>query len=532
MRLLAKRMVKIIFFRYLLHLIPFRHFIYVLIILLFSPALHSQVIPNKKPGKKSIELKNADIDYIEKDKNTGKDVHRLLGNVLFKHNKITLSCDSAHFSQDKNQVTAFSKIHVEQGDSLDLFGDYLFYDGKSEIALVNGNVELIDKETHLFTDAIDYDVRNKIARYNDKGRITNADNTLTSIIGIYFVSENLFHFKDSVKIVNPDYVMKADTMDYNTKTETAFFTGPTELNGDSIYLYCEKGWFDTKNDVTSIWNNAVIDNREQIIHGDSLFFDDRTGYGQSFGNVVIEDTTNKLIVQGNYAWYYKQPESFMITDEAMFTQASKGDSLFLHADTIRAITIADTSTKGYRLMKAYYGCRIFSEDLQAKCDSLSYSFQDSVIRFYNSPVIWSDENQLTSDSMAIFTKNRQTDRLELYNSAFITSQIDTIRYNQIKGRSLSGYFKNNALYKIDIKGNGESIYYLLDGENVAGVNQTKCANIEVYIENGKISEIYEYQNPEGFIDPPELFKPKEIRLAGFNWFDSLRPKKKADIFNK
>ncbi len=111
-------------------------------------------------------------------------------------------------------------------------------------------------------------------------------------------------------------------------------------------------------------------------------------------------------------------------------------------------------------MKAFHGCRVFSHGLQAKCDSLAYSFQDSVIRLYRAPVLWADENQLTADSMAVFTKNKQTDRLELFSSAFVTSQIDSIRFNQIKGRSLTGYFKNNELYKIDIKGNGESIYYL------------------------------------------------------------------------
>ncbi len=66
--------------------------------------------------------------------------------------------------------------------------------------------------------------------------------------------------------------------------------------------------------------------------------------------------------------------------------------------------------------------------------------------------------------MAVFTKNRQTDRLELYNNAFIASKVDSLRFNQIKGRSLTGYFKDNELYKIDIKGNGELLYYLLDGE--------------------------------------------------------------------
>ncbi|MEI6048508.1 MAG: OstA-like protein [Bacteroidota bacterium] len=523
-------MVEIESFRYLFAFLNFRHILYAVVLALCSLLLQSQVSPDKKQGRKKIELKNADLDIIERD-STGKDLHRLLGNVYMIHNDITMLCDSAHFSPDRNQVTAFSKVHIEQGDTLDLYGDYLFYDGKSEIAIVTGNVELIDKQTHLYTQAINYDVKNEIARYNNKGRIINVDNTLTSIIGVYYVSENLFHFKDSVKIVNPDYIMTADTMDYNTNTETSYFTGPTELKGDSINLYCEKGWYDTKNDVTSIWKKAVIDNKQQIIHGDSLFFDNKTGFGESFGNVIIEDTTNNLIVQGNYAWYYKQPEKFMVTDKAVFIQVSNSDSLFLHADTLSAITVSDTSGRYYRLMKAYHGCRIFSKDLQAKCDSLFYSFQDSVIRLYRIPVIWSEENQLTSDSMAIFTKNRQTDRLELYNSAFVTSKIDTLRFNQIKGRSLTGYFKNNELFKIDIKGNGESIFYLLDGEYVVGVDQTKCANIEVFVEKGNISEIYQKQNPEGSTDPPELPKSDPLRLKGFNWFDDLRPKKKADIFN-
>ncbi len=86
---------------------------------------------------------------------------------------------------------------------------------------------------------------------------------------------------------------------------------------------------------TSVWKNAIIDNRKQIIHGDSLYFNDSTGYGESFRNVIIEDTTNKIAIEGNYAWYYKEPEKFMVTDKAVFIQISENkDSLFLHADTI------------------------------------------------------------------------------------------------------------------------------------------------------------------------------------------------------
>jgi lipopolysaccharide export system protein LptA len=479
-----------------------------------------------------VEVIHADEGIDEIEKLTGKKVTRLIGNNSLRHNDIFMTCDSAHFYKDYNQIKAYSRIHMQQGDTLHLSGDSLFYDGSSETASVDGNVELIDKETHLFTQSVKYDVTNKIARYNTGGKIINAENTLTSIIGIYYVSQNLFHFKDSVKIVNPDYVMTADTMDYNTKTETSYFTGPSEIEGDSIYIYCEKGWYDTKNDISRLWKNAIINNRQQVIRGDSLYYDGLKGYGQAFRNTSITDTTNNIIVKGDYAWYYKSPERFMVTNKALFIQVSKKDSLFLHADTISAVTRSDSTLKEYRLMRAFYGCRIYSKDLQAKCDSLSYSFRDSVIRLYTAPVIWSEENQLVSDSIAIFTKNRQADRMELYNSAFVTSQVDDYRFNQIKGRSLTGFFRDNELYKINIEGNGETIYYLLDGDEIVGVNKAKCSRIEIFVEDGKIKEINEFQNPEGVIDPPAEGNPEKTRLEGFSWLDLLRPKNVADIFTK
>lgn len=506
-----------------------RLLIYFILVIFSVPVFLAQSPQAKKAVKKRIELIYAESDLIIKSP-SGDEVHHMVGDVRFRHNEILMYCDSAHYSPGKQQITAFSNVHIEQGDTLDLYGNYLFYDGVSETALVRDNVELVDKETHLYTDAINYDVRNKIARYNTGGRITNADNTLTSLIGVYYVSQNLFNFKDSVKIVTPEYLIRADTMDYNTKTEISYFTGPTNLTGDSLYMYCEKGWFDTRNNITSVWKNALIDNRQQIVHGDSLFYNDSTGYGEAYRNVVIQDTTNNFIIEGDFAWYYKTPERFLVTERAMFIQVSDKDSLFMHADTISAVTIADTSS-GYRLMRAYHAVKIFSERLQAKCDSLSYSFRDSVIRFYRDPVMWTEEYQLVSDSMAIFTKNREVDRLELYNSSFVTSMIDTTRYNQIKGRNLTGYFEENELSRIEVNGNGESIYFLIDENKITGVNHSRCARIEAFVKEGRVTEIIDHGNPEGVINPPALTTdPAELRLDGFMWLDHLRPKQKSDIF--
>lgn len=482
-------------------------------------------------GKKKIELLYCDELII--DKQINKNLQRLIGNVALKHNDIYMTCDSAYLYSDINQVKAYGRVKINQGDTLTISGNYLYYDGNEDKALMEGNVELKDKESQLFTPLVNYNAKTKIADYPGTGRIINGDNILTSRIGIYYAEEKIFHFKDSVKIVNPDYTMLADTLNYNTATETAFFTGPTVLEGDSLYLYCEKGWYDTKNNISSIWKNAVIDNRQQQIKGDSLFYDKGKGYGEAYRGISITDTTNSIIVEGNYAWYYKSPEKFLVTDSALFIQVSKGDSLYLHADTIKAITLTCiTDTTSYRLLHAYRGCRVFSNDLQAKCDSLAYSFQDSVVRLYYSPVIWSEENQLTADSMAIFTKNRQTERMELYNTVFVASRIDSLRFNQMKGRKLTGFFTNNKLYRILIEGNGETIYYLVDNDQLVGVNHAKSASIEIGLEEGKINYIREIQNPEGNLDPPGKDAPENLRLQGFIWFEKIRPVKKSDVFIK
>jgi lipopolysaccharide export system protein LptA len=513
-------------------LFNFRSLLSVIIIFLSGTASYSQDFQSERPGKRRVEVLHSNEGYEELEPGTGRRLMRLVGDVSLKHNDALMNCDSAHYFSANDQVKAWSRIRINQGDTLHLTGDSLFYDGNLQDASVDGNVELVNKETHLYTNSIKYDVARKIARYNDHGRIINGENTLTSIVGIYYVSDDLFHFKDSVKIVNPDYVMTADTMDYNTKTETSYFTGPSELTGDSIYLYCEKGWYDTRNDISRIWKNALINNRQQIITGDSLYYDGVKGYGQAFRNTAITDTTNNIIVKGDYAWYYKTPERFMVTKKAQFIQVSDKDSLFMHSDTISAVTIGEVPGKAYRLLRAYHGCRIFSKDLQGKCDSLSYSFRDSVIRLYRNPVIWSKENQLVSDSIAIFTKNRQAERMELYNSAFVTSEVDRLRYNQVKGRMLTGYFRDNELYKINITGNGETIYYLLDGERIVGVNRAKCARIEIMVDKGKITGINELQNPEGVIDPPAKKEAGTLRLEGFSWLEKIRPKDKTDIFRK
>jgi len=502
-----------------------RHHIYLLLqwalpLLLLIP-LKATGQEQPQTGRQKVEIHHSDL--LLYDKLNGRDRKKLIGNVFLQHKDMLMNCDSAWYYEDTNQVFAFNNIHIHQGDTIHIYGKYLSYDGNTGKAVMTDSVELVDKETKLFTDKINYDTRSQVADYNTGGKLLNGENTLTSKIGIYYSAQKMVHFRDSVKIVNPKYVMKADTLRYNTLTEVVYFEGPTEARGDSIYLYCEKGWSNTKSNVSRLMKNAVIDNMKQRLSGDTLFYDENIGFGEGFGNVLITDEAGDASASGNYGWYYKEPERFLMTRDAAFTFISKDDTLTLKADTLRAVPQADTAGINHRLLKAYNNCSIYSSELQGICDSLSFSFRDSVVRLYTEPVIWSEENQMTADSMALFTVNRAPQRMELYNTPFIVSSVDSSRFNQVKGKSLVGYFKDNKLSHVVIDGNGELIFYVVDGTKLIGVNKAKCATIEIFLKEGKVQYISQNMGPDGTMDPPSLNTTEEPRLDDFKWFPDKRP---------
>lgn len=490
-----------------------------------------------QPGTQAASQKKIEIlsfGRMGRDAAFNPDLTIFRNNVKIRHNDAIMYCDSAYHNEKQNQVTAFGRIRIEQGDTLTLKGNYLFYDGNTEKAFVSGQVELKDKETVLTTDVINYDLKNRVAYYDTQGTIINGDDELISNKGVYYASDKMFHFSQRIRIKGPDYLISADTMNYHTVNEIVIFTGPTSITGDSIRIFARSGWYDTKNKISRIWNEAMVDNLRQQIEGDTLYYDENKGSGFAFGNILIADTANNSVVKGNYAQYAKSPEEFTVTEQAVYIMYGKNDTLYMHADTLRGVTIvnnADTSLN-YRLVRAWYGNRIYSHDFQSRTDSLSYSFKDSTIRMYGNPILWSEENQLTADSIVMFTRNERMERMELYGGAFVISQVDSARFNQIKGRTLTGFFADNKLGRVLVAGNGESVYFLIEDEELVGVNYSKSSNIEIVLQDGKISEVTEFGNPDGVLDPPALKKPEEMKLDGFRWLKLIRPVDRNDIFRQ
>ena len=479
-------------------------------------------------AQKTTKVRLIRSDELLMDDQFNKNIQRLIGNVVMLHDSTYFYCDSAWLNRKQNNFRAFSNVHIVVSDTLEIFSDSLNYDGTTRIADLYSNVKLIDNRATLTTDHLTYNRNTRIAYYYTGAVIVSDTNVLESIIGYYYTDHKEAYFRDSVVLTNPDYVMNSDTLKYNTVSKISWFFGPSTIVGEEDSIYCEDGWYNTEYDVSRLKKNVFVQHDAQILMGDTVFYRGFPGYGLAENNVTLHDTVQDVYVHGHLGEYDDELHYAYVTDSALAVMPDKHDSLYLHADTMWFFT--DSAGKA-DVMKAYYKVKFFRKNLQGMCDSLVYHFRDSTIILYNEPVLWSEENQLTSDSVKIVIADNQIDTMVLYNSCFIISKDDTSSYNQIKGRTMIGYFKNNEIVKIYVTGNAETLYFLREeNKDLIGIQKAISNRMLIFLDSNQISGFTYIDKPDGAIHTIWELTGDALLLRDFKWIEGRRPMKKEDIF--
>jgi len=571
--------------------------------------------------KRTIQLVHANSG--EYDKRLGDGAQRLIGNVELADDSTTLYSDSAYFYSD-NSFRAFGHVHMTRKDTMDLYGDSLHYDGSTRVTEVYGKtIKCVRKGMTLTTKHLLYDINAHAVNYWDGGTIVDSNNTLTSAIGIYNTEQKMCYFKEHVVLVNPKYVIRCDTMLYAPQSRVANFIGPTRITSKSDFMYCEKGYYNTEKNYCQFSQKPYILNKKgDSLSGDYIYYDREKEYGQILNNFSLVDTTDNIIMKGDYAEYNGSNETILVTCKALLLQVYNKDTLHLHGDTLfgKNISMTDTDKTGKpKLLLAYHHVKFFKKELSGKCDSLTYDEKDSIMHMFYNPILWSDVNQLTADSMKLHFKNKKMDVLDMRGHAFIASRdtlasklleqdsaanasstkdslqpkkhvkdsiisvhhnsaaspkdslqpknlvkdtaarvhhdslakdsppshndslamhqsihgSDTMQFNQIKGKNMKGYFKDNKMYKVNVFGNAQTIYYSYTDNNTSllGANRTASSNMIIFIVDNKVNSITFLQKPDATLFPVKQLKPiTDFLLGGFHWLEKERPRTIADIF--
>ena len=541
---------------------PTKFFRFLLVLFLFTSPLiiFCQELPTTKTFTPADTVRTVEIlpgvrklEYRKVDSVT--EIQILAGNVRLKQGNSIFECDSCVITKRINLFEAFGNVHINDSDTANVYSDHLRYLTDRKIAYLDGNVKLTDGKGVLTTPTLEYDMNTKVGIYRNGGRVVNKETVLTSDEGYYYADIKDVYFKKNVKLKDPSYDLQSDSLLYNTGTEIVRFIAETLVkDSTNRTIKTREGFYDKRTGKAEFGQHPIITDKDIQVTGEIIKSDDSTGITQIFGRGIIVDTANKTTVIADTIFYNKKNESFLAFAKPLMIVEQDQDSIFIAADTLfsarltdlygskdsvakkdtlKEVKIIDTKTKDStnRYFEAFRNVRIFSDSLQAVCDSMFYSFKDSVFRLYDDPVVWSQENQITGDTILLFTKNKKADRMQVFKNSFIASFVKPEIFNQVKSTRMDAYFIDGVIDSVRARGSAECVYYIQDADSAfTGINQSTSELMDVYFKEKELQRVVFRTAVKGTIWPMKHKTPKEMHLQNFKWRDAERPKTKYELF--
>ena len=461
------------------------------------------------------------------------------------HEGIDMYCDKAIYYQNEDFIEAFSNVRMQQGDTINMTSKYVEYSGITQLAFAAGDVVLTEPQSVLTTDTLYFDRTKQQAYYNTNGKVVrDSSGTITSRIGRYYMNDSKYRFLKDVVLVNPEYTLQTNQLDFYSETGYAYMYGPSTIVGEASTVYCERGFYDTNNDIGHFIKNSKINYDNRIVEGDSLFFNRNKSFASATNNITVTDTINNSVIKGHYAEVFRDKDSVFITKRALAITVQESDSLYIHADTLMV-----TGKPEHRITRAYYNAKMYKSDMSGKADSIHADHKSGLTQLINlkrfntgdafsvdrKPLIWNLGNQMSGDSIHLIsnTEKEQIDSLKVFDNAFLISK-DSLGdgFNQIKGQKLIGLFEDNELYNVDIIKNAEVIFYTRDdNDSLIGINKSKSGSINMKFD-GPFKIITLINQVDGDIFPESKFPKNASKFRGFDWRGEEQPKSVEDLFSE
>ncbi len=491
----------------------------------------------------------------EETKDSTHKLQFLIGNVELQEENTFFYCDSVILNQKDNIVEAFGNVHINDSDTTNIYSQYMRYLVDKKMVYFQKKVKLTDGKGTLFTEDLQYDMNQKVGVYTSGGKVINQSTVLTSKEGTYYADTKDVYFRKDVVMKDPRYDLTADSLLYNTQSQLATFITKTYIKDSSgSTIVTKEGYYDLKNHQAHFAKRPLINQGTQQITGNDVQIDENTGISVATGNAIYKDTTQGISVISNYMVVNKKTNTFLATQNPLMILKQDKDSIYIVADTLFSGRYSDLPTgdstntkdtlKGVtgishtpgndssdRYLQGYHHVRIFSDSLQAVSDSLFYSGKDSTFRLFINPIVWLSGNQITGDTIYLFTENKKPKRLYVFENGMVVNKVATNMYNQIKGTTINGYFKNGEMDYMRAKGNAESYYYAQDNDKAfVGVNHSTADVIDMIFKEKALKKVVLISDAEGTMYPFRQVNFDDMRLRSFKWYEDKRPKTRFELF--
>ena len=431
------------------------------------------------------------------------------------HSEFELKADSIYYLQNEEKVVFLGRTNIYK-EGAEIYCESGYYNVGQGKALFSNNAQYKGENRKAIADYIYYDQKNQ--------KVTLVGNA---------------------KIEEKDRYAEADTIIYFEETQMSQLLGSAYYRDSSSEVKSKQILYDGLTKSVSTIGRTIVEDGSSTLVANQLDYTDETGLGVATGDVIWVDTTQHITIIADVAEYRKSDDyvkAYGLTRPLLINEID-GDTIYISADTLFSFQVPVTDSlilaqdtlgllpDSNRLILAYHDVRIFKSDFQAVCDSMSYEALDSTFRFYRGPIIWSDTVQLTGDTVLAIIRDDKIDEVQLIQNGFIISSTDHVYYDQVKGRKIWAYFKDEELHDVLVRGNAESYNYVLDDDDAyIGLNKSICSELIVLFESAnKIDHIRFLKEPKFNFLPMRDVLGVSPKIEGFKWHYDRRPKSKEDL---
>ena len=485
-----------------------------------------------EPGRVFIE--HADI----LEKPHGSDAQILIGNVQFRKGDMFMYCDSARFYEETSTLEAYKNVRMEQGDTLFVYSDELYYDGITEVAelraYVGRDVRLINRDVTLTTPVCFYDMAEDVGYYMTGGTLRDTVNTLESMQGYFYPATKDAFFYLNVELTGPSQndtlKMYTDSLAYNTGTSVARLMCETLIVSKDGEIHSTSGLYDTRTGVADLYDRSIVHTRRgNTLTGDTLFYDRNAGFGEAFGNMVLTDSANSSCISGDYGYYNDLIDSAFVTGNALAKEYSRKDTLYLHGDTITASQFPDST----KITNVFHRVRFFRNDIQGLCDSMSVVERDSVLYMYYNPIVWSGDKQVTGNLIWVHLNDSTADWARLPEIGLMSQHVGEDCYNQLSASDMTVWMEDSTVRRLYAEGNVQTIMFPMENDstyNKFSYTESSYMNVD-FTDEGEIDRLVMWPETTGKVTPLYLARRTAYYLPKFRWYGSLRPMEPMEVFD-
>lgn len=470
---------------------------------------------------------------------------------------------------DSRMATLRKKVKLTDGKGV-LTTDELHYDVALRTGTYDKGGKLVNGSSVLTSREGRYNADTREAYFLKDVRLKDPEYTMTTDTLLYDVEHEKATFVSATTIRDGRTVIRTRSGNYELRSGNAQFGKRPVIEDSTQFVTAEDIRYDKKSGAGVAEGNVIYRDTSQGV----TILAGRTEFSNADGRLLASRKPVMVLRQDDDSLYIAADTLFSVRLPAVDTadQQDRSDSIgkglavtnqaagigrekpavasetdpYRLQDTVRKPVDRRTASSSVRekedthftqprdsirLFRAFHRVRIFSDSMQAVCDSMSYSTLDSVFRLFRDPILWARGSQVTGDTMFLMTEDQKPKEFIVLENGFSASRTPEDLYNQIRGNLLNGYFKDGAIERLRSKGNAESLYYLQDEDSAYfGLNHAKADAITLYFLEKELKRISWVNGVEGVTYPFRQIPADRRQLTGFKWREAQRPKSRLELF--